>query len=70
MKIKCENVVVCGNYKCELNFDGGCIHTVVALDGDGKCVMYKPKSEANPISNDDDKPTQNKTDITHGALDY
>lgn len=43
MKMKCENIVTCGNYNCELNCEGACIHTVVALDGDGKCVMYKPK---------------------------
>jgi hypothetical protein len=43
MKMKCENIVTCGNYNCELNYDGACIRTVVALDGDGKCVMCKPK---------------------------
>lgn len=68
MKMKCENIVTCGNYNCELNYDGACIRTVVALDGDGKCVMCKPKTK--PISNDGGKPAQNKTDITHGALDY
>ena len=50
MKMKCENIVTCGNYNCELNYDGACIRTVVALDGNGKCAMYKPK----------DRPTQNK----------
>ena len=45
MKIKCENIVTCGNYNCELNYDGACIRTVVALDGDGKCVMCKPKTK-------------------------
>lgn len=45
MKMKCENIVTCGNYNCALNFNGACIHTVVALNGDGKCVMYKPKAE-------------------------
>lgn len=43
MKMKCENIVTCGNYNCELNIDGACIRTVVALDSDGKCVMCKPK---------------------------
>lgn len=43
MKMKCENIVTCGNYNCELNCEGACIRTVVALDGDGKCVMCKPK---------------------------
>ena len=51
MRMKCENIVTCGNYKCELNCDGTCCRTVVALDGDGKCVMCKPKArtvEAKP----------------------
>jgi hypothetical protein len=46
MKMKCENIVTCSNYNCELNYEGACIHTVVALDGDGKCVMYKPKGRS------------------------
>lgn len=43
MKMKCENIITCGNYNCELNCEGACIRTVVALDGDGKCVMCKSK---------------------------
>ena len=50
MKMKCENIVTCGNYNCELNCEGACIRTVVALDSNGKCVMCKPK----------DRPTQDK----------
>ena len=46
MKMKCENIVTCGNYNCELNFDGTCIRTVIALDGNGKCVMCKPKTKS------------------------
>jgi hypothetical protein len=42
MKIKCENVVACGNYKCTRNCGGSCIETVVALNADGKCVLFKP----------------------------
>jgi hypothetical protein len=68
MKMKCENIVSCGNYNCELNYDGACIRTVVALNGDGKCVMCKPKARL--ISNDGGKPAQNKSDMTHGVLDY
>ena len=68
MKMKCENIVSCGNYNCELNYDGACIRTVVALNGDGKCVMCKPKARL--ISNDGGKLAQNKTDMTHGVLDY
>lgn len=45
MKMKCENIVTCGNYNCELNCEGACIRTVVALNGDGKCVMCKPKTK-------------------------
>ena len=41
MKIKCENVVVCGNYKCTLNQDGKCVRAVVALDTTGKCNMAR-----------------------------
>lgn len=41
MKIKCENVVVCGNYKCLINKEGKCIRTVVALDTTGKCGMVR-----------------------------
>ena len=53
MKMKCENIVTCGNYNCELNCEGACIRTVVALDGDGKCIMYKPKPKLV-----EDKPTK------------
>ena len=48
MKMKCENILTCGNYNCELNCEGACIRTVVALDGDGKCVMCKPKATSIP----------------------
>lgn len=56
MKIKCENVVVCGNYDCSLNCEGVCIRSVVALDSEGKCVMCKPKF----VPKDGGKPAQNK----------
>lgn len=68
--MKCENIVTCGNYNCELNCGGACFYMVVALDGDGKCVMCKSKPKVKPISNDGGKPAQNKAYITHGALDY
>ena len=68
MNMKCENIVSCGNYNCELNYDGVCIRTVIALDGNGKCVMCKPKAKL--VSNDGGKPAQNKADMTHGVLDY
>lgn len=43
MKVKCENLVVCGNYNCERNSEGYCIHRAIALDASGKCVLEKPK---------------------------
>ena len=44
MKIKCENVIVCGNYNCVWNCGGRCGgQDVIALDGSGKCVLAKPK---------------------------
>ena len=44
MKIKCENVVRCGNYNCCHN-DGGyyCAKSVIALDVSGKCAFIKPR---------------------------
>lgn len=50
MKIKCENIVACGNYKCELNLNGACIHTVVALDACGKCVLFEPSDGLQTIT--------------------
>lgn len=43
MKIKCENVIVCGNYNCAWNCDGRCGQDVVALDANGKCALVKPR---------------------------
>lgn len=69
MKVKCENLVRCGNSNCINNQDGySCYHIVVAIDSDGRCALCQPKVK--PASNDGDKPMQNKTYITHGALDY
>lgn len=48
MKMKCENIVTCGNYNCELNCEGACIRTVIALDSNGKCVMCKLKPKPAP----------------------
>lgn len=44
MKIKCENVVICGNYKCVWNCDCRCGHDIVSLDANGKCALEKPKT--------------------------
>ena len=45
MKIKCENVVRCGNYSCCHNSEGYyCAKSVVALDATGKCAFIKPKA--------------------------
>ena len=51
MKMKCENIVACGNYNCELNYDGICIRTVVSLDREGICVIckLKPKYEGTTV---------------------
>ena len=47
MKITCENVVRCGNSNCRNNRDGYyCSNIVVALDGNGKCALIKPKIKA------------------------
>lgn len=44
MKVKCENVVICGNYKCGWNYKGRCSQDAVALDATGKCVLEKPRT--------------------------
>ena len=52
MKIKCENVIICGNYKRAWNCDCRCGHDVVALDATGKCSLEKPrasKTAADPV---------------------
>ena len=51
MRVKCENLVICGNYKCVYNEDGKCCHSAVALDATGKCVVARPKPEKKPIDN-------------------
>ena len=39
MKIKCKNVVRCGNYNCCHNDDGYyCAKSVIALDASGKNI--------------------------------
>lgn len=43
MKIKCENVVACGNYNCVHNTEAHCVRKVVALDASGKCVLFNQK---------------------------
>lgn len=54
MKIKCENVVRCGNYNCCHNTDGYyCAKAVVALDTSGKCAFVRPKTYPKPNPNKD-----------------
>jgi hypothetical protein len=54
MKIKCENVVRCGNRNCVHNTDGYyCKNTVISLDASGVCAFrnskpVKPKTNPNP----------------------
>ena len=51
MKIKCENLVICGNYNCRHNCEGRCFSTAMALDATGKCVVAQPKIPASaPVS--------------------
>ena len=50
MKIKCENVVICGNYGCVWNCDCRCTHDVVSLDANGKCALEKPRNHKNSTS--------------------
>ena len=56
MRIKCENILFCGNYQCGWNCDGRCGHDVVALDATGKCTLEKPKVTVK----NEDRPAQNK----------
>ena len=43
MRVKCENVIVCGNYNCVWNHECRCGHDVIALDATGKCALAKPR---------------------------
>lgn len=45
MKVACDRVIVCGNYKCGYNDNGHCTKVVIALDGEGKCALMRPKRE-------------------------
>lgn len=45
MRVKCENKVICGNYKCVYNHEGDCSRPAMALDANGLCVVYRPRSE-------------------------
>lgn len=51
MKVKCENLVICGNYKCVYNNDGMCAHSAVAMDATGKCVVARPRPEKKTADN-------------------
>ena len=57
MRVKCENIVRCGNYSCCHNTDGYfCNRKVVALDVTGSCAFYKPKVSAPTVCNTATKP--------------
>ena len=46
MKVKCENVVRCGNRNCIHNTDGYyCRNTVISLDASGVCAFRNSKPE-------------------------
>ena len=55
MKIKCENVVRCGNRNCIHNVDGYyCRNIVISLDTSGVCAFRNSKPEklkTNPSPN-------------------
>lgn len=44
MKVKCENLVRCGNASCIHNVDGYyCRNVVISLDASGLCAFRRPK---------------------------
>jgi hypothetical protein len=51
MKVVCENLVICGNYKCIWNVDGKCGHDTIAMDATGKCILVRPRPEKKSIDN-------------------
>ena len=58
MKIKCENIVRCGNYNCCHNSEGYfCNRKVVALDVTGSCAFYKPIESVPTVRNTAARPT-------------
>ena len=44
MKVKCNNSVRCGHYRCTWNCAGFCNHDIIALDSSGKCILEKPNN--------------------------
>lgn len=46
MKVKCENIVVCGNYNCIHNRETRCVKTIISLGQDGQCALCQPKEYA------------------------
>ena len=48
MRIKCENVVICGNYKCKWNCEGRCDHDVIVLDHNGWCTLEDSEEFVKP----------------------
>ena len=68
-KMDYDTILRCANTDCYHNRDGyNCTCAVIALNKEGHCALRRPKVK--PTSNDGGKPAQNKTDITHGVLDY
>ena len=54
MKINCENIVRCANRSCYNNCDGYyCTRTVIALNAEGKCALYRPNHLATTKQNDE-----------------
>ena len=57
MKIKCENVVRCGNRNCIHNTNGYyCQNIVISLDAFGVCAFRNSKASAPTVCNTATKP--------------
>ena len=41
MKVTCDRLIVCGNYRCAYNDNGVCSKTIIALDSDGGCALMR-----------------------------
>jgi hypothetical protein len=49
MKVVCDRLVVCGNYKCGYNDNGVCAKTIIALDSSGACALMRFKGSEMPV---------------------
>ena len=49
MKVTCNRLIVCGNYKCGYNDNGVCSKTIIALDSSGSCALMRLKANEKPV---------------------